>query len=97
MGSDKKAAVIGAGLGGLAAALRLAGAGVKVDVYERSEKPGGKANQISFEGFRFDTGPSLITMKHVLADLFDSAGEKLENHIDLRKLDLLLIFLDEKV
>lgn len=86
---DKKIAVIGAGLGGLSAALRLASQGYKVDVYEQNDLPGGKANQILQEGFRFDTGPSLLTMPFVLKELFEYSGERIEDYLEVIPLNIL--------
>ncbi|MFP4374883.1 MAG: phytoene desaturase family protein [Spirochaetaceae bacterium] len=81
-----RAAVIGAGLGGLSAAVWLAVAGRRVDVYERGSGPGGKAGTESGGGFRFDTGPSLLTMPWVFEDLFAAAGTRVEDRLDLRPL-----------
>jgi phytoene desaturase len=82
----KNCAIIGSGLGGLAAAIRLAKQGLNVYVYEKNSLPGGKASQIIEKGFRFDTGPSLLTMPFVLEELFADAGEKLTNYIALKPL-----------
>ncbi len=84
----KNCAIIGSGLGGLAAAIRLANRGYKVCVFEKNSLPGGKASQIKEKGFRFDTGPSLLTMPFVLEELFEDVGEKLENYLALRPLDI---------
>lgn len=81
--------VIGAGIGGMSAAIRLASNGYKVTVFEKNLTAGGKAGSIEFDGFRFDTGPSLLTMKDVVKDLFDSSGEDINAYLDLRKLDNL--------
>lgn len=83
----KRILVIGAGLGGLAAAIRLARAGHAVEVWEKNGAPGGKLKEMRIEGFRWDTGPSLLTMPHVLSDLFASAGERMEDHLTLVRLD----------
>jgi phytoene desaturase len=69
-----RAAVIGAGFGGLSAAIELAARGVDVDLFERNSTPGGKASEITADGFRFDTGPSLLTMPFVVDELFAAAG-----------------------
>lgn len=82
-----RVAIIGAGLGGLAAAVRLLSAGFDVTVLERGEEPGGRAGRIREGGFTFDTGPSLITMPGVLDDLFIAAGSRLSDHLDLIPLD----------
>jgi len=78
--------VIGSGLGGLSAAIRLAYAGYDVTVYEKNPTPGGKARSIEQSGFRFDTGPSLITMPFVINELFESVGENPVDWLTLNKL-----------
>jgi len=82
-----KILVIGAGLGGLAAAIRLARAGHAVEVWEKNGEVGGKLKELAQDGFRWDTGPSLLTMPHVLRDLFAACGERMEDHLDLVRLD----------
>lgn len=81
--AGRRAVVIGAGLGGLASALRLAHAGWQVTVFERHSRIGGKMNLHEEDGFRFDTGPSLITMPWVFEELFESIGERLDGHVQL--------------
>ena len=66
--------VIGAGVGGLAATARLAAQGHDVTVCEAAEVVGGKLGLLERDGFRFDTGPSLVTMPHVFRDLFEATG-----------------------
>ena len=66
--------IIGAGVGGLAAAARLATAGHDVTVCEAASTVGGKLGRYERDGFRFDTGPSLVTMPQVFTDLFDATG-----------------------
>lgn len=85
----KKVCIIGAGIGGLSLSLRLAKLGCQVDLFEQNKTIGGKANLIEIHGFRFDTGPSLITMPFVIKDLFVEAGEQIEDHIKFKKLDIL--------
>lgn len=85
----KNVAVIGGGIGGLSAAIRLANKGYKVDLYEKNKTLGGKANVINAEGFRFDTGPSLVTMPFVIEELFESCGEKMQDYLLFKELDLL--------
>ena len=82
-----KIIVIGAGLGGLSAACRLAYAGHKVQVIERNDTFGGKVNQVKKDGFTFDTGASLVTMKHVFADLFESCGKGIDDYLEFERLD----------
>jgi phytoene desaturase len=83
----KNILVIGAGLGGLAAAIRLARAGHRVEVWEKNTVPGGKAQEVRVDAFRWDAGPSLLTMPHVLRELFADAGERLEDRLELVRLD----------
>ncbi len=83
----KKNLVIGAGLGGLAAAIRLARAGHAVEVWEKNDGPGGKLGELRIDDFRWGTGPSLLTMPHVLRELFAAAGERMEDHLELVRLD----------
>lgn len=82
-----KTLVIGAGLGGLAAAIRLAHAGHEVEVWEKNGEPGGKLKEFSQDGFRWGTGPSLLTMPHVLRELYAEVGERLEDHLELVRLE----------
>jgi len=83
----KRVAVIGAGLGGLSAASRLARKGFHVDVFEQRDGPGGKASDLRIGGYRFDTGPSLLTLPEVFRQLFSELGEELEDHLEFVRLD----------
>lgn len=85
----KKICVIGAGLGGLSAAIRLANRGFEVDLYEQNSKPGGKAGEIKEMGYRFDTGPSLLTMPQVIKDLFSECGENIDDYLSINRLELI--------
>ncbi len=80
---SKQAIVIGAGVAGLSAAIHLAANGWSVSIYEQNDRVGGKMGEIRADGFRWDTGPSVITMRHVLEDLFQTAGRKLEDYLTL--------------
>jgi phytoene desaturase len=82
-------AIIGAGIGGLSAAIRLAGAGHRVQIFEQNAQVGGKMNQIHTAGYRWDTGPSVITMRHVFEDLFHSVGLTLSDYLTLNPVDPL--------
>ena len=82
-----KVVVIGAGLGGLGAALRLQGAGHEVTVVEQREKPGGRAYQLSDQGYTWDMGPSLITMPWVIEETFAAGGLDLSSEVIMRRLD----------
>jgi phytoene desaturase len=81
--------IIGAGLGGLAAAIRLATRGVRVRVLEKNATPGGKVNIHRADGYSFDTGASLLTMRHVLDELFKSAGRSVDDYLELVPLEPL--------
>jgi phytoene desaturase len=85
--NSKFVIIIGAGLGGLAAAIRLAKRGVSVTVLEKNATPGGKVNIHRAAGYSFDTGASLLTMRHVLADLFSSANRSVDDYLEIIPLD----------
>lgn len=82
-----KAIVIGSGFGGLATAIRLLAAGHHVTVVEGRPEPGGRASRICDQGWRFDTGPSLITMPELFDELFEIAGTSTARELTLRRLD----------
>lgn len=84
-----KMAVIGAGIGGLAVSCLLATDGHSIDVFEKNAQAGGKMDEAKIDGFRFDTGPSLLTMPFVLEQLFDSCYRKLSDYIELVPLEPL--------
>lgn len=78
----KSAIIIGAGIAGIATAIRLTAKGYCVTVYEANNYPGGKLSEITTEGFRFDAGPSLFTMPQYIEELFTLLGEKTENYFE---------------
>ena len=81
------AVVIGAGIGGIATAARLAKNGYDVTVLEKESTPGGRANQIVREGHRFDIGPTLFLMPEIWEETFAALGEKLSDHLELKRID----------
>ena len=87
MNADAPVVVIGSGLGGLAAAAVAAARGHRVVVYDKNEWLGGKAAQLTEAGFRFDMGPTILTVPKVLERIFAEAGERLEDRLDLVRLD----------
>jgi len=80
-------AVIGAGVGGLAAAVRLAALGHRVTVLEQAGMPGGKCGRVELGGYRFDSGPSLLTMPWVFEELFAATGAPLAEEIELERVE----------
>ena len=85
----QRVTVIGAGIGGLAAALRLAHAGFQVTVLERHAGPGGKMRTLPTSAGPVDAGPTVLTMKHVFEELFADVGETLSDHVTLTHEDTL--------
>ncbi|MEL7097718.1 MAG: 1-hydroxycarotenoid 3,4-desaturase CrtD [Pseudomonadota bacterium] len=81
--------IIGAGIAGLASALRLAGAGVGVTVLERHAAPGGKMRTVDSLAGPIDAGPTVLTLRGVFDQLFAEVGERLDDHVDLIKLTTL--------
>ena len=79
-----RALVIGSGFGGLAAAIRLSVQGYQVQVLEKLDAPGGRAYVHKQDGFTFDAGPTIITLPHLLEELFTLCGERMQDHVDLR-------------
>lgn len=80
----RRVAVIGAGLGGLSAALSLAAAGCQVELHEKNSHLGGKLNVLTRDGFSFDLGPSIFTLPQIFTRLFARAGRRLEDYVTLK-------------
>lgn len=85
--SKKEIIVIGAGFGGLSAAIRLAAAGHEVTLYDKRDKPGGRGYQYEVNGFKFDGGPTVITAPYMFDELYALAGKRREDYFDLIPLD----------
>lgn len=83
----KKIVVIGSGFGGLAVAIRLQSKGFEVTIMEKNPMVGGQAYQFKKNGYTFDMGPSLITAPDIIQKVFQSAGKRLEDYLDLIALD----------
>ncbi|MBK8253185.1 MAG: phytoene desaturase [Polyangiaceae bacterium] len=81
--------VVGAGIGGLTAAVELARRGVDVTVIERAAHVGGKMRQVPIQGRAIDSGPTVLTLRNVFDEVFQAAGEKLNEHLTLDRMDLL--------
>jgi phytoene desaturase len=87
MDRHPNAVVIGAGIGGIAVAARLARAGFRVSVLEKNSTPGGRCSQIVRDGHRFDSGATLFLMPEVFAQTYLDLGARMEDHLDLRRID----------
>lgn len=79
--------IIGAGVAGLAASVRMASRGYEVDVFEANSYPGGKLSQFELEGYRFDAGPSLFTMPQYILDVFEAAGVDPKGRFEFDRLE----------
>jgi len=84
---SERIGIIGGGLGGLASACVLAARGYDAVLFEKSPWLGGKAAELREAGFRFDMGPTILTIPNVLRKIFDEAGRPIEDYLDLVKLD----------
>ncbi|MFF1401683.1 phytoene desaturase [Streptomyces sp. NPDC058294] len=82
-GRSDHVVVVGAGLAGLSAALHLLGAGRRVTVVERDPLPGGRAGRLDLGGYRFDTGPTVLTMPDLADEAFAAVGDSLYRRVDL--------------
>ncbi|RMG72134.1 MAG: phytoene desaturase [Chloroflexi bacterium] len=80
---SKKIIVIGSGFGGLGAAVRLAARGYDVEILEKRDKPGGRAYVYEMDGFKFDGGPTIVTAPFMLDDIWELAGRKREDYVEL--------------
>jgi phytoene desaturase len=87
MRGHARAVVIGAGFGGIAAALRLRALGYRVTVCEALDQPGGRARVFRQDGFTFDAGPTVITAPYLFQELFALFGQRLEDHVELMPVD----------
>ena len=83
----RKIVIIGSGFGGLAAAIRLQAKGMQVALLEKNAKVGGHAYQLVKDGYTFDMGPSIITAPDLIQRVFECAGVRIEDYLDLVKLD----------
>src|SRR3954468_13031056 len=80
MSKHLNAIIIGSGIAGLASAVRLAVQGFEVTVYEKNGYPGGKLSELNLNGFHFDTGPSLFVQPQNIEELFQFAGENIQDY-----------------
>ncbi|MFL2801156.1 MAG: phytoene desaturase family protein [Paracoccaceae bacterium] len=86
---NRKVIIIGAGIAGLSAAMRLSSSGLKVEVYEQHEKPGGKIRAFKSKVGLIDAGPTVLTMYNIFEDLFNSCGYKINKKLELVKEEII--------
>jgi phytoene desaturase len=86
-GTKPRALVVGAGVGGLAAAARLAHQGFDVQLFEKTEGPGGRCNRLQVDGFTWDIGPTIVLMPEVFEETFAALGRRLEDYLTLLRCD----------
>ncbi|MBE8831563.1 phytoene desaturase family protein [Enterococcus hirae] len=86
----KKIIVIGAGVAGLSAAVRLQKLGYEVTLYEKDRQVGGKMNQIKTAGFTFDLGPTIVMMPEIYREVFEFCGKDPDDYISMKKVDPML-------
>lgn len=87
MKKKKSVIIVGAGIGGLCSAARLLEDGFEVAIFEKENLVGGRANRIEQDGYKFDTGPTLLMMTDVLYDTFKYCGKNLDNYLELIQLE----------
>ena len=92
----KRIVVIGSGFGGLSAAIRLRAQGHQVTLFEKLDKPGGRAYTFEVEGFKFDAGPTVITAPDMLEDLWTAADRRIQDYVDLVQLDPFYRIFDDQ-
>lgn len=83
----KKVSVIGAGVAGLSAAIRLQAAGYQVDIFEKLDQPGGKMHRLEGAGFTFDVGPTIVMMPSIYEDVFRAAGKDPADYITMKRIE----------
>ncbi len=86
--TKKKAIIVGSGIAGISVAIRLAKQGFDVTVYEKNGYAGGKLTETEFNGFRFDAGPSLLTMPYLIDELFELCNEPVQQKFKYKKFDI---------
>ncbi len=84
---SKKIAIVGAGPGGLATAIRLAGLGYQVQIFEAAERIGGRMRGLEVDSYAFDTGPTILQLPHLYEELFQEAGLNFADYVQLKRLE----------
>ncbi|HSO77004.1 MAG TPA: FAD-dependent oxidoreductase, partial [Bacteroidales bacterium] len=96
MESNRSAIIIGSGIGGITTSIYLAQKGYSVNVYEKNSSPGGRCGKIVRDGHRFDLGATMMLMPDTYREVFSSLGLKLEETLDVKKLDdLYTVYFDD--
>ena len=95
MKNRKEVIIIGGGLGGIATAIFLSQRNFNVTIIEKNRNIGGKMNFFTKNGYSFDTGPSLITIPHIFEKMFSEVGEKMNDHLELIKINPLFRYMFE--
>jgi phytoene desaturase len=93
---SKKIAIIGSGFGGLGAAIRLAAKGYAVEIFEKRDKPGGRAYTYEIDGFKFDGGPTVMTVPFMFDDLWKEAGKVRQDYFEMVPVDPFYRVFDEQ-
>lgn len=93
----KKVIIIGAGMGGLSAAIRLQNNGYDVEIFEQLDQPGGKMHQIEDQGHTWDVGPTIVMWPDAYTGIYEQTGRRAEDYIELVKIDPMyeVIFYDQ--
>ena len=81
----KNISIIGSGIAGISCAIRLKNEGYSVKIYEKNKSFGGKIDELKMMGYRFDIGPSLLTMPALIEEIFDLTGKKIDNYLNFKK------------
>ena len=86
-GNGRKIVVVGAGPGGLSAAMLLAAKGFDVEVFEKQDYIGGRTSALEVEGYTFDLGPTFLMMRYILDEIFAETGRRTQDYLDIRRMD----------
>jgi len=89
MSPRTRVVIVGAGMGGLAAAIALAARGLDVTTLEAAARPGGKMREVDVDGLMIDAGPTVLTMRWVFDEMFEQAGAPLSERLTLRRIERL--------
>ena len=81
----KNISIIGSGIAGISCAIRLKNEGYNVKIYEKNKSFGGKIDEIKKMGYRFDIGPSLLTMPKLIKDIFELSGKNINNYLKFKR------------